>query len=229
MLTSLYYYNYYKPFIFDKNIRFNYKNYIYYDHNNTLESYNNDSNVNNELSYFLNKSLNDNVKSYMFELSTNFNSLKNISNNISERLLEIPKEPLKNALKNFISIYNDFIQFLEKNISNSQRFKTILDYTKSIVESNSDILLSLGISIDSNGFLNIINNDNNLNLFNLDKKSIKKFYFSLYENTCDFMKDPMSNHMEFKDFSYYFNYFSDYNNSKSFKVIQRGILVDILL
>ncbi|WP_250277946.1 hypothetical protein [[Clostridium] colinum] len=224
MIATLHYYNSYKPFVLDKKKSRERKISPDKKYNKQVSKY-----KNSEISYFLNKSLNDNVKSYMFELSSNFNSLKNISNNIYEKMhYNLPSETLEENFEKFTSTYNRFIGFLEENAENSSSFKNMLNSTKDIVNNNIDILNDMGINMSKTGFLNV-NNDENKNIMSIDNDKIKSFYHNLYEKMCDFMEEPMSNHMDFKDFSYYFNYSGDYDKNKSFKIIEQGILVDIVV
>ena len=223
MISTLHYYNSYNQFILDnkkarENKSSSYKNIkVAKEYKNT------------DFTYFLNKSLNDNIKSYMFELSSNFNSLKNISNNIYEKMYyNLPIDTLDDNIENFISTYNRFIGFLQENIENSKHFENILENTKNTINNNLEILDSLGISVSNSGFLDV-KEDTNLDKNYIDKEDIKTFYNNLYNEICVFMKEPMSNYMDFKDFSYYFNYSCDYNKDKSFKIIEQGLLVNISL
>lgn len=184
-----------------------------------------------ELTFFLNKALNNNVKSYVYELSANFNELKNISNSIYEKLYyNTYSEKLPDNIKTFTSTYNRFIGFLNENISNSPSFKGILDNVTNFINQNVSTLKKLGVKIQKNGFLDTdFEEDLEISRDLVEDKNIQNFYNSLYNKLCDFMKEPLSNHMEFKEFSYYFNYSGDYNKNKSFKIIEQGLLVDIAL
>lgn len=223
MLSTLHYYNSYRPFILNK-IK---------DRENKTSPYKSAKSIrqykNTDFTYFLNKALNDNVKSYIFELSINFNSLKNISNNIYEKMhYNLPVDTLKDNIDNFVLAYNRFVGFLQENIENSKHFENILNKTKNDINNNLKILDNLGINISSNGFLNI-REGLNLQENQIDKEETKSFYNNIYEKICSFMVEPMSNYMDFKDFSYYFNYSGDYNKNKSFKIIEQGLLLDISL
>ena len=70
MLATLHFYNSYNTFTLDKEKTREHKTSPYLKYNKQSNQY-----KDTEFKYFLNKSLNDNIKSYMFELSTNFNSL----------------------------------------------------------------------------------------------------------------------------------------------------------
>lgn len=217
MIAALHYYNSYNSYIDrEKNRERKISPYKAKEYKNT------------DLTYFLNKSLNDNVKSYMFELSTNFNGLKNIANNIYEKIsYNFPMETLEESFESFASTYNRFIGFLQENSENGMNFKGMLKSTKKIINDNKAILNELGIDISEEGFLSIA--QQNDGVFSIDTEEIKDFYSSIYDKMCDFMSEPMSNHMNFKDFSYYFNYSGDYDKNKSFKIIEQGLLVDIKL
>ena len=182
---------------------------------------------NNEKSYVLNRSLNNNIKSYMSELASNFNGLKNISNNIYEKISSnFSMKDLQENFGKFADSYNNFVKFIHQNEGGSKKFKKILNSLQNTVESNEEILDDLGIKLD-NDFLNFDTEKYNKSIIDLSK--IKNFCSDIYSKICDFMKEPMSNYMNFKDFSYYFNYSSDYNKNNAFKVIEQGMVVDISL
>ena len=217
MIAALHYYNSYNTFIDKEKNR-----------ERRISPYKTKEYKNTELTYFLNKSLNDNIKSYMFELSTNFNGLKNIANNIYEKIsYNFPMETLEENFKSFASTYNRFIGFLQENSENGMNFKSMLKSTKKIINDNEAVLNELGISISEDGFLSM--DKENDSIFSVNTDEIKDFYSTVYDKMCNFMAEPMSNHMNFKDFSYYFNYSGDYDKNKSFKIIEQGLLVDIKL
>ncbi|MBS5793706.1 MAG: hypothetical protein KIC92_02970 [Clostridiales bacterium] len=220
MISTLHYYNSYKPFILDKQRARERKASPY---KQTQGQKYKDT----ELTYFLNKSLNDNIKSYMFELSSNFNGLKNVANNIYEKMYYgLSLDTLDENFEKFTHTYNRFKGFLEENTENSGNFTNILEKTKDIINENVDILDNIGIDISENGFLKLRKDDDTKN-YNVEDGQIKKFYRNIYEKMCEFMSQPMSSHMEFRDFSYYFNYSGNYDKNNSFKLIEQGILVDI--
>ena len=221
MISTLHYYNSYTPFVLDKEKIRERKTSSYKTYSNKVK--------NSQMTYFLNKSLNDNVKSYMFELSSNFNGLKSTANNIYEKIYyNSHMENLEENIEEFTHTYNRFVGFLEENTENSGGFTSILQNIKNFTNENESTLKDIGINISNSGFLSI-EEDKNINGKNINKEKAKKFYLDFYDKMCDFMKEPMSNHMDFKDFSYYFNYGVDYNKNSSFKLIEQGLLVDITL
>lgn len=216
MISTLHYYNNYNYF-------FNKENRERKTSPNKLKEY-----KNSEKSYFLNKSLNNNIKSYMTDLSSNFNGFKNISNNIYEKIsYNFNMESLEEKFEEFADIHNKLISFLRENKGNSLKFKDILKSTNSMIDFNEGLLEDLGIKISEDGLLNIDKEKNNY--YSIDKDEIKEFFLNIYDKMCNFMEEPMSNYMNFKDFSYYFNYRNDYDKNKSFKIIEQGMLVDIAL
>lgn len=219
MISTLHYYNSYNPFVLDKEKIRERKTSSYRAYSNQVK--------NSEITYFLNKTLNDNVKSYMFELSSNFNGLKGTANSIYEKIYyNSPIENLEENIEEFTHTYNRFIGFLEENTENSSGFTSILENAKSFINENENTLKDIGINISSSGFLSM---KQEKNVKNINKQKVKQFYLNFYDKMCNFMKEPMSTHMDFKDFSYYFNYSSDYNKNNSFKLIEHGLLVDITL
>lgn len=216
MLTNLYYYDYYKPYILDKKER---------SFNTSFQ--------NKDKKYFMNKSLNDNVKSYIFEVSHNFNGLKSVSNNLKEKLntkymTEGIKEDIENDIENFAQTYNRFIGFLDENSENSKKFKNMSSNIKNFLKNNTQVLNKMGINISEDFYLSVKEN-NNLKSIQRDKENLNKFYTKIYNTLCKFMQEPMSKHMGFKEFSFYFNYSCGYDKDKSFRLIEQGILFDYML
>lgn len=221
MIASLHYYNSYDNFINRKKRE---------QKTSPAKLYKNQTKPlkNSDFTYFLNKSSNDSVKTYIYELSSNFNGLKNIANNMYEKLYyDLPSENIEDNLKNFTSIYNRFIGFLEENIGNSNSFKKMSNSIKDLMQKNKDTLKDLGINISKNDFLSLKNEQETAVSSNIDVDKTKTFCLDLYKNVCKFMEHPMTNYMEFKDFSYYYTYSGDYDKTKSFKVIEQGNLIDI--
>lgn len=219
MIASMHYCNYYKPYILDKNNAC-IKNGLYSQYQKSRK----------KTAYYLNKSFNNNIKEYMSEMSLNLNSLKNISNNLSESLETsfVNKnlyQDIENNLNNFTFTYNKLIGFLDKNKENNLKFNNMSENIKSFMKNNQKFLNRIGIDISKEGFLSI-NDNNDIKMIKRDKNNIKNFYRKVYKNLCNIMQEPMSAHMNFKDFSYYFNYYNGYNNENSFKIIEQGILLD---
>lgn len=221
MISSLHYYNSYDNFINRKKRQQKISPAkLYKNQTKSLK--------NSEFTYFLNKSSNDNVKTYIYEMSSNFNGLKNIANSMYEKLYyDLPSENIEDNLKNFTSIYNRFIGFLEENIGNSTRFKKMSNSIKNLIKENKDTLKDLGINISQNDFLSLKNEEQTEVSSNINIDKTKTFCLDLYKNICNFMEYPMTNYMDFKDFSYYYTYSGDYDKTKSFKVIEQGNLIDI--
>ncbi len=111
MISTLHYYNSYKPFILDRQRARERKRKASPYKQTQGQKY-----KDTELTYFLNKSLNDNIKSYMFELSSNFNGLKNVANNIYEKMYYgLSLDNLDENFEKFTHTYNRFKGFLEEN------------------------------------------------------------------------------------------------------------------
>lgn len=219
MISAMHYYNI-SPYMFNrKTVR--------------KGSYTNTSKTNpyakGDLTYFLNKSLNDNIKAYVTDVSSNVNNLKNITKLIYQKLYDnTSMENLKGSFEKFVTGYNRFVGFLKKNTGNSKGFEKLLDDTENIINDNKEVLKEVGIDVSKEGFLDIKNLEN-IDYKQVDSTKAQSFYQGFYEKLCEFMKQPLSNHMNFKDFSYYFTYAGDYNTNKSFKLIEQGLLVDICL
>lgn len=230
MITNLFYYDVYKPYIIEdlhsKKIKMPSSKDFILSSQNGIQKF----------SYFLNKSSKKEIISYITQVSNNFNNLKSTSHYLALRLnnnLSI-KNGIENSSKQintFVKGYNQFLEFYNTNENAKINFYSYINSLQDIIYENKDILSKVGISIDKNNKLNIEESltsklllDCNSNVLN----NLKYVYDLIYQRTCDYMKSPLTDCMNFKNLSYYFNY-SLYNNpNKTFPLIEGGLLVNIM-
>ncbi len=240
MLTNLFYYDFYKPYIF-KNEKITSK----YPKSNSDKSKNsearflNDDKSENEYSFFLNKTFKKEIVNYAENISVDFNSIKNsvknIINNVGGSYVNIDskKEILKKELSELEEKYNSYKDFAENNYKNSSLLSEFSDNLKFCFEENSGVLAKFGMNYDNEAQTLYFDEEyfNSLNLSKMGKNinELSEFCKTVYDQTCEIMKVPMEEYMGFKNLSYYYNYIFSNENHNTVKIIETGMLVDISL
>ncbi len=238
MITSLYYYNYYRPRIlkssgstFVKQMPF--KQTLAYAQ---------------EKPYNLTAAYKDDVINYAKQLSDTVNETKTstmetisiIDNMFSDDAKKEAKglkkhnkdkdavsiKSLKRALKDLSGALNKTVDFK----SQSEEFNEYSQNIKEIV-SSSDSLRDLGLVYEDGGYTVDPKKVSNLNPDELED-ILKDSYDSLkgiYSNTSEFLRAPLSKHMAFKSFSYYYSYGTGIIKNDSFNLISTGTLLNLQL
>ncbi|MCI8804494.1 MAG: hypothetical protein HFE59_01105 [Clostridiales bacterium] len=249
MLTNIFYYDFYKPYIF-KNEKIASKHPVNYPktENRKTSSFSGQSEENkNEYSFFLNKSFKNEIVNYAETISIDLNSIKNLAKNIinkTDSYFDTVKENLKSELKEFKKRYNTYTDFADKNYKHSPLLSNFSDSLKYRVESNYELLSKFGISyvggnvdadenleseygklfFDENYFDSLSTKNISENI-----KELREFCKSIYNDTCEIMTVPMEEHMNFKNLNYYYNYIFSNEKPNTVKIIETGMLVDIIL
>lgn len=248
MLTNIFYYDFYKPYIF-KNEKMTSKQYV--NHQNTENkktetSFENTEDSENEYSFFLNKSFKDEIVNYAENISMDLNSIKNSAKNIINKThsyfnIDSVKNNLKKELKDFEKRYNMYTDFADKNYKNSPLLSNFSDSLKYRVETNYDVLSKFGISyiedtsdetdlkskklfFNESLFDSLSQKDVSDNI-----KNLREFCKTIYDDTCEIMTVPMEEHMNFKNLDYYYNYIFSNEKHNTVQIIETGMLVDISL
>ncbi len=240
MLTNLFYYDFYKPYIF-KNEKITSK----YPKSNIDKSKNSqsqqlkDSDQDNEYSFFLNKTFKKEIVNYAENISVDFNSIKNsvknIVNNVNGSYFNFnsKKEALKKELSEFEKKYNSYKNFADNNYKNSSLLSEFSDNLKFRLEGNSEVLSKFGMNYDKETQTLYFDEEyfNSLSSDDAEKNigSLKELCQSIYNETCEIMKVPMEEYMGFKNLSYYYNYIFSNEKHNTVKIIETGMLVDISL
>ncbi len=236
MITSIYYYNYYRPRILKSDStqvrQLPIKKLI---------------TSSQEKNYNLSTAYKDNVISYARNLSESINSTKTSTNEtitlIDDFIVDDDREKQglkkKNDSKNVTSLGKSFKKLadalnktlnFEKSSSQSEEYN---QFAKNIanIAGNSYALSDLGFNYND-GELSF--NEEKFNTLNIEEATdyVKEAYKDLkdiYKNTGEFMSKPLSNHMSFKSFSYYYSYSTGIVKNDSFNLISTGTLLNLQL
>lgn len=239
MITSIYYYNYYKPNVLKNSAVSVVKQAPFKQnaHYNTTEKPIN-----------LSTAYKDDVLDYVKELSNSVNSTKVSASNLLEiskdleysennkNIKEQKKKRTEEEMRADISKYgkrlsdalNRSLNF-SRETSQSEDFN---EFSKSLKNkaSNSKSLEEMGLTFDTEfSFSDEMLDDLSFS----DIKSVLKNATSdindLYDTTNSFLKKPLASHMSFKSFSYYYSYTSGIIKNDSFNIISRGTIIDLEL
>ncbi len=248
MLTNLFYYDLYKPYIF-KNEKITSKVPVSYsktEHSKSDTSNSGSSEVEseNEYSFFLNKSFKNEIVDYAETISLDLNSIKNsaknVINNTGSLLFNFgaTKEKIKKSLSDFAKKYNAYNNFAKRNNRQSPLLSTFSDSLKFRVSDNFDCLAKLGfsdVSTKTEGTSDEGLSDKPIEKISFDEEyfdslsqknisenlsPLKEFCQSIYDDTCEIMTVPMEEHMNFRNLDYYYNYIFANNSSKSHNTVK---------
>ena len=236
MPTNIFYYNYYKPYILKENN--NIKSTRRSSAKKEIAQSKKAKSGDNSYSYFLNKSIKRDLVSYATEISKNLNSIKDTSKYMVNRYSKndlAKSDELNNfadGLEDFVNEINGFEVFYDKTSKESSAlngYKSILDTR---IDENRQALYNIGVtkskddvlSFDREKFYSINKNNYIDNIF-----ECAEMFDDIYNDTCEVMRLPMTEHMNFKNLDYYYNYAYESKNKYSFKFIETGFMVDIKL
>lgn len=234
MLTSVYYYNYYKPYILRGRGG---RERIY----TPVEAKTNTSkSAGGQMpSFMLNKSLKSEVVRYANQLSHNINSLKNIARNLVQDAGEFQANVRYNGLGNavdwlsddveeFVEAYNKTVEFSDKNM-HSTSLMNFTETLKGSIYGKGNTLSRYGLSIEDDGKLAF----NKSVLVAAGEKRIARandanvsLFQDIYDTTGEFLIMPMAEHMNFKGLGYYYNYKLGTVQADTFKIIESGLVID---
>ncbi len=240
MLTSIFYYNHYKPYI----VRLSESTPVHskiavpfslYD----PFSYEKTATEATTPSFMLNKSLKSDVVEYARGVSNGVLSIKNISNNVvinmenfnknlHKKDYEAIKEWIREDISWFANNYNKGVNFLSSQ-SHSPTLNEYANTLKIFISENSDLLLQIGLNVDKNGQISF----NETTFKNLNQSSTTAaiseaiaIFQGIYNFSIDVLKEPLSEHMNFKNLNYYYNYKLGTMFSDTFKLIESGMIID---
>lgn len=233
MLTSIYYYDFYKPYILNadnkKNVqksRFSGIKSKEYIQNGSKES----------SSYFLNHADKNEIKSFVLNVSDNVNGIKdtvrflnNVANGKNARRDE-GKSAYGDGLEDFVEDYNSLASFSDNN-NVSQEIKAFKNSVERVISDNNNILKDVGVSIDGD----ILEFDRSLyedisNEEYKEKSAVLNNVFSdIYNDAINVLSKPMASHLNFKNLDFYYNYSFASKDMKPFQLLESGLIVDITL
>ena len=233
MLTNVYYYNFYKPYIF-----------------RTGESDDLSAGPRQEkmagkrqsavyLKVLLNKSLKQDVVDYARGISNSVigtkesikylvHDMTGFNNNIHRYGVENAMGRIKYDLEEFVESYNSSVQFLSAQ-KHSHSLRGFSERLEDIVAVNAQSLSKLGVTRDKDGKLSL-----NEPVFDaLDESRLKAaisgtlgMFNDMYLDIGGILEEPLKEHMDFRGHGYYYNYKLGRIENDTFKIIESGMIVD---
>jgi hypothetical protein len=228
VLTSLYYYGHYRPYILNRGSQ-------------NLKSINNVSKINDKLSnFYLNKTLKDDVIDYANSTAKSIVQIKEGARKLSTDMQQFDKYLEQSGIKtakywlaenieNFVDSYNNASKILTEQ-DHSDTLKLFIENVLSDIIDNIYGLNELGINMDSDSTLSFdITKINNSSVDLLNEVIYKTLYTieNIYNRSTEILKEPLSSHMQFSKLTYYYNYKLGGIETNTFDMIQRGMILDI--
>jgi len=225
----VYYYNYYAPYILN-----NYKRKKIADFPRGERFL-----FDGDETYVLNKALRKEVIGYATELSRVINGLKDSSRyvvrdaggflkNEREEGFAAALEWLAGDLSDFVEAYNKTTAFTKKNSDS----RILTDFT-------DGVSYDLGISLKALSRYFITEGENDTLDFDgqafesaarkkilIANKQNLPFFKHIYETTGVFLLEPLSEHMNFKNLKYYYNYKTGTIAKDSFAITGSGMIIN---
>ena len=243
MLTTMFYYNHYKPYIFKtkdakSSNAVNQKNaYRAASSADNRPSSKSDSSAKKLL---LNKALNQDVVQYAHNVSHNLIALKDSAKYINYDIEDFDyntqkygysnaRNTLREDLNNFVSSFNNSYKFYSSQV-HSQSLVDFSVRADNLISSNGHNLGELGIVTDeSNGLVFSAEKFDSLTTEELQKtlEDAASAFQNMYSESSSMLAVPLSEHMNFKSLNYYYNYKYGGVTADTFKVIESGMIVDI--
>ncbi|MBR1442792.1 MAG: hypothetical protein IJ583_04585 [Firmicutes bacterium] len=236
MLTNIYYYNHYKPYMFSTTGRsqktLNSRNE--YKKNAAISSSKGKS---EDFSYFLNTSLKNDIVKYAKGFSDDFNAIRDTSRFLvqqadSRRLsVEERQENVKEGLEDLANQYNDYKEFVDNRRQVSPVLEEYADGLDEKLENNRELFARVGLTRDDEGKLvydGSVLDEMDKAEFMKNLGEIRNVSSAIYDDTIKAMQTPMSQNMNFKGLDYYYNYmYAKVDTRNSYRMIETGMLVDI--
>ncbi len=167
----------------------------------------------------------NNVKSSMISLKKRF---KNFDEEIKYRNAENIKDDVIIALEDFVKGVNE-VKSISENTSDV--LNSHFDKVKNILNENQDLLKKLKITLgngeikfDTESFEKI-----NIKSLKKNKNDFINIFNDINKETNAVLSKPMTSHMEFRNFSYYFDYRLGSYQNDTFGLFKAGNIVDIQL
>lgn len=238
MITSLYYYDHYKPYLIGEAKRDS-KDGVNVSSVQKAKPKISSSNTNKDRSIYLNKSLTNNVIGYVNDFSKMVNSIKDSSRHILKDMDEMTtgtlnskefketKSWLEQDIKDFVNSYNE-VQKFEKGKESSKIFDEFTNDINMKVTGSMEKLESLGVSLELSGDLSFNSEQFNKLSRNNMKKAVnnsENVMFDVHQSTTKIMKEPLTRHLDFKELGYYYNY-NIGGQSDPHALIGTGFIID---
>lgn len=196
----------------------------------------------------LNKAYSNRVVNYAHTLYTSILDLKDSAKDldyfideyktVEEKISTLDDEKKKkvnemfeNKISKFTDDYNYAIEFANTQI-HSKTLKDFSSELSDVLAEHKQVLDSLEITGDSeNKIIKNFDLTDTLDKLSIDEKlnSIKSLVEDIYDSTQYILSKPMSDHMNFKGLSYYYNYKLDKYEANTFELIEAGMIIDVVL
>ena len=233
MLTNIFYYNYYKPYILK--ISESGKQEAKPKQGKIAEN----RQLAESLKVLLNKSMNREVVDYARGISSSVIGTKEASKylvrdmldfnkNIHKHGADTAKRWIKYDLEEFVESYNESTEFLS-NQKHSQALSGFSERLKDNVSINKERLHGLGITFDQNMKLffdpETFNKLDESRLNTAIRETLSTFK-DIYCDSADILGEPLKEHMSFRGLGYYYNYKLGKIENDTFKIIESGMIID---
>lgn len=240
MLTNLYYYDNYKNKLLSNSKKTDSVKTAKQEQFLNLNLKNSEK-ASNDKSILLNKAYNAKVVSYISDVATSVNELKSSTSAVIKEIKYFnkslkhrgEKESLnivKDELDSFVSTFNLATEIFDENIKDSNYLKDYYNKIGSVFSEDEDVLNDVGIKIGADNKLTFdeefFDSEITTEKFN-SLKNLGDVFSKFNNNTNEILQVPLSKHMEFKNFNYYFNYKINTTYNDTFRLVESGTLIDI--
>lgn len=242
MLTSLYYYGYYKPYLYGTDGVPRNKKIGKTQNNENISRFNGIEtkdyvhNSSEDFAYFLNYSDKYEVKKMISGISDNVNGIKdtvrylqNVKFGKNARF-DGGQNSYGDGLEDFASDINSLTDFAKgKNVSSD-----IKDFNSKVtqkLEENSEFFEEVGLSFDGERAVFDRSVYDSLSREEYEDKSrvLNQNFSDIYDDAVKVLSKPMAGHLNFKNLDYYYNYSYSTKSKEPLGFIDSGLVVDITL
>jgi hypothetical protein len=235
MLTSVYYYNYYKPYIMGTRETNNYapRRARIADKKEAPES------LSGGRMYVLNKAVKDEIINYAHNVSYGVTNLRSSARHTSYDMenfnryahregFEDAVDQLTEDLSNFARHYNEATDFMQ-NQEQSANLRTFSMEVTDNINYNKERLSMLGFSLTEDGHMRFDRQtveEMTPERINVAIGENIKIFGDLTRHTENILTEPLIDHMKFKALNYHYNYKMGMMEADGFSLLEAGILVD---
>jgi len=196
----------------------------------------------------LNKTYSDRIVDYAHTLYTSILDLKDSAkdldyfvdeyktvedkiNTLNDERKRKVNEMFEDKVNRFINDYNNAVEFADTQI-HSQSLKDFSSELSDVLDQHKQVLDSLNITGDNEEqIIKSFDLTNVSEKLSIDEKlnCLQDLITDIYDSTQYILSKPMSEHMNFRGLSYYYNYKLDRYEANTFELIESGMIVDIIL
>ncbi len=238
MLTNIFYFNFYRPYIFrtvsasdgttHSLVKFAEKRLV-------IPQPTEDGTA---PTFLLNKSMTNDVIDYLRNVASSVVGTKHYANNVANDMINFNKYSEKfdnqtakrwigESIQHFTDYYNNSVEFMSTQLHSKSLKEFSFELSQFVGDNLKDFSL-IGLYM-SGGKLNF----NSKYYENMSQGELRKvigstsgLFKNIYERAIDVLAQPLTEHMKFKNLSYYYNYKLGTIVSDTFKIIEAGMIVD---